>query len=146
MLNEQCSVYMVVNRHTGHMYIGVSNDPQTRFRGHLKAIKQKNPGFYFARAVKKHGADAFALFTLKVCNSRQEALSEEMRCIAAYYPEYNITAGGEGVIGFKHSAESKAKISASLKGNRNSKGKFLGRKLSEETKRKISQSMLNRNN
>ena len=52
---------------------------------------------------------------------------------------YNILPTAGSSAGYKHSDETKEKISSSLKGNKNSKGQ----KLSEEAKAKVSASRIN---
>ena len=56
---------------------------------------------------------------------------------------YNVTSGGEGTSGFKHSAETKAKLSAAKKG---STPWNKGKKTSEEAKRKQSIAKLGKPN
>jgi hypothetical protein len=52
----------------------------------------------------------------------------------SYRSGYNETIGGDGVIGYSHTPETRARIGAASKGNQHTKG----RKLSEEHKAKIS--------
>ena len=84
----------------------------------------------------------------------------EIIYIRRYNPKFNFTIGGNGVLGFKHSEETKKKISESKKGKNHlmfgkhhseesikkmSKAKK-GKKLSEETKKKLSKANKEKNN
>ena len=73
----------------------------------------------------------------------------EMQYIEALNPKFNFTDGGEGICGFKHSEESKMKMSEAKKGKkigsfsaehrRNLSKANKGKKLSKEHRRKISE-------
>ena len=57
----------------------------------------------------------------------------EIFYIKKYDPQFNFTEGGDGISGFKHSEESRKKISESLKGKK-------PYEMTEETKKKMSKS------
>ena len=68
----------------------------------------------------------------------QETLNAlEIQYIRQLKPKFNFTNGGDGSIGYKHSKESKRKMSKAKYGSNNH---FYGKKHSDETKRKISES------
>lgn len=58
----------------------------------------------------------------------------EIFYIKKYDPQFNFTEGGDGMSGFKHSEESRKKISESLKGKKSYE-------MTEEIKKKISESL-----
>ncbi|HEX3747589.1 MAG TPA: NUMOD3 domain-containing DNA-binding protein [Bryobacteraceae bacterium] len=127
---------------------------------------------WHARAVKKYGR-ANIKIRFMPCASEAEALMEEIRLIAEYRAKgtklINITDGGDGVSGLKHTdsarekvrqanlgrkhgplpASAKAKISAVHKGKKKSAAHiekmriaFSGRKASAETRAKMSASQM----
>ena len=90
-------------------------------------------GTYFKNALKKYGKENFRKDILEFCTDREHLCEREKFWIALTKAKelgYNIANGGEGTSGRKLSDETKRKISESLKGH----------KVSDETKRKIRES------
>jgi len=135
------------------------------------AIKGIDTHFY--RAIRKYGADDFISEILEQNIDRNKLADREKYWIEhydTYSNGYNSTKGGDGTNGFKHTPETKLKISRSNKGkkktiehcknikialnnipteikeskNKNQSEKMLGRKLSENHKAKISESLKGR--
>jgi group I intron endonuclease len=124
---------MHVNKTNGKKYIGITKEPLKRRWGlNGKQYIYDNRG-RFANAIKKYGWDNFEHVVVCENLSQQQACTKEIELIAAYKtqdPEYgyNIQAGGQlGNDGVTFSEESKEKM-------RKAK---LGKKLSEEHKKKI---------
>lgn len=84
-------------------------------------------------AILKYKLNNFKLEILEYCN-KEDCLRKENYYIDSLKPEYNILTGGFSRLGTKHTIEAKAKIRAAR----------LGKKLSEVTKARISQSLKNR--
>lgn len=107
-----CGIYMLTNTRNGKSYIGQARDIARRMRAH-KAAKGDE---VLARAVKKHGWEAFAVTILEIC-PREDLNAAEARWIAERGTTvpggYNLTSGGGQ--GVEYSAESKKKMSASAK-------------------------------
>lgn len=130
---------------SGKSYIGIAFDSaRRRFAVHCYNAKSGKLDILIYRAWRKHGAPE-----LKVLAVVENDLlhSVEIAAISSYGTVapagYNRTAGGEGVRGLVHSAESKAKIAAaSLRLTPESRAKMsasaTGRKLSEAARAKIS--------
>ena len=70
---------------------------------------------------------------MAVCPNWKYAQNLEIAAISAFKPEYNITKGGDGSVGYRHTEEHKARISSWTKG----KKYWLGRKHSPETIEKM---------
>ena len=129
-------------------YIGItSRDPKKRW--HNGEGYKNNKHFY--RAINKYGWDniehkiLFNNFTEKMAKLMEQCL---IVLYDAFNKEfgYNLTLGGEGVLGYIHSEETKKKISESHKGENHSeetKKKMSelhnGKNHSEETKKKMSE-------
>ena len=126
-----CGIYSITNKNTGKMYIGQSINIEKRFKDH---ITKGNKKCYIDRSINKHGGDAFDFNILFECDKSQ--LSEEeqkfIKLYGTYKNGYNLTWGGEGCSGYKHTAETKKKISEAGK----------GRIPSEETKKKMSENII----
>ena len=133
------TIYKITCLINGKPYVGQTRQPlRKRIYKHISASKSGRPGI--DAAIAKYGWESFTVKVLKVCPV--EMLNErEMYWIKKLNSKapngYNLTDGGDGCIGYKHTAESLAKISATSKG-RPSWNK--GNKMSDEQKAKISAS------
>ena len=132
-----CGIYMIQNLVNQKVYIGQSVDIYSRWDEHICALR----GGYHAnkhlqRSWNKHKEYNFEFSIVEKCDENK--LDEkEIYWITendSYYNGYNQTKGGGGVRGFKHSDETKQKISNSLKGEN---APWYGKTRSEETKAKI---------
>ena len=157
--NVTWCVYIHKNQKNGKIYIGKTcKKPEYRWNNG-KGYKFQS---HFWHAIQKYGWDSFDHEIIAEGLSSVEATIMEIQLIAKYEsinPEkgYNQTAGGEGMLGWHHTEESRAKIIESNKTRGVSEktkqkqreshkgmyeGKnnpFYGKKHTEETKRKISE-------
>lgn len=129
-------VYCLHNRVTGKRYIGVTTMPlATRWYQHVWRA-ENGRDTVLSQAIRKHGKDAFDVSTVASAlpGSSIEALFNLERAVIAQERTkcpvgYNMTDGGDGTIGYvytpeqcaararrKHSAETRAKMSAARKG------------------------------
>ena len=119
---------------SGRVYVGISKNPLRRWnegRGY-----KFNP--YFWRCIKKYGWDNIKHEILYAGLSLEEAKEKEIELVEKYKSNireygYNIRDGGD----CGAAKESREKMSAARLGNKN----CVGRKLGDETKGKISQSL-----
>lgn len=116
--NRPSLVYMATNKINGKRYIGITRQSLERRREqHLAhAANQAGRGQHFYSALRKYGSDAFDFRVIARCESYKAAGAEERRLIAELKPEYNKTAGGEGILGHRHDAATRRKMSAAKKG------------------------------
>ena len=125
-------IYQITNLIDGKFYIGVASAglPKRR-REHLYAARHShrkdNRKLY--NAMRKHGVENFGFDVICECDSWEDALKKEIELIASMKPQYNLTAGGQGVLGLKFSAEARAKLSMRMRGT---PGAWLGKKRSQE--------------
>ena len=133
------TVYQHRNKINGKVYIGITmQTPEQRWR-HGEGYKS-SPHFY--AAIQKYGWDNFEHNTLFQNLTKEEACKKEQELIAKYNSMnreygYNSTSGGDI---FVMNEETKQKISQSLMGNKNG----LGHPCSEEKKKKISEAQKGR--
>ena len=121
-------IYMLISP-SKKVYVGKSVCVKNRFRQY-KALDKKTIGPALYHALKKYGWNNFVKVIVEVFDDNYEFLSErEMYWIKyheAFGPKgYNCSEGGEGSEGRPCSKETRAKISAALKGRK-------GRKLTAE--------------
>ena len=151
-------IYRAINKTNGKSYVG-----QTIFT--LEKRKDKHVwdslngcNMYFHRAIRKYDIYNFKWTTLHDNIITIEDLNRLEIFYINYYDTfgngYNLTEGGGGSIGFKHTEKSKAKMSETHKGKKLSEGHkekisvansgennaFYGKHHSEETRKKMSNS------
>ena len=129
-------IYFIVNKIDGKMYVGQTIRPlNVRFGKHCYADS------LLGRAIRKYGREHFRCEILKHCASKAEMDAWEKFFIAALKTKkpygYNLTDGGEGIIGWHHTPETCAKISAALCGENHPN---YGKHPTDETIAKISNS------
>ena len=98
-------VYQRTNLINGKHYIGATAATATERAAQDVRQALNGGGRLIERAVRKYGADMFRLTVLKRCPDMVEAFAEEARLIALLKPEYNLTKGGEGNIGYRYTEE-----------------------------------------
>ena len=136
-------IYYIRNKINDKMYIGQSTNIDARWSHHKTDLRNNNHhNHHLQYAWNKYGEDNFEFNVIQECNI-DELDSKEMYYIKKYKTftdGYNLDQGGAGIRGYKHTEESKKKMSE------NSKGKFCGedsphwgKPKSEETKKKISE-------
>ena len=113
-------IYLVRCLITGKGYVGQTQRTlRQRWLQHLYATVHDST-FLLHRALRKYGVEAFALSVLEVCSSIIELNQAEQKYILeleTYSPKgYNLTLGGAGTQGRCLSEETKAKISSSILG------------------------------
>lgn len=121
-------VYKLTNKINNKIYIGKSNNPEARFKRHIKAASNvpfilHKDTLYIHRAINYHGVNNFALEVIENCTSDKEAFEREIFWIKHYGSNiknkgYNLNEGGLG--GGAPNDEVKTKISNTLKGRINS--------------------------
>lgn len=84
-------IYLITNKINGKRYIGkTSQTIEKRWYQHCKNAEYGHDTYLY-KAIRKYGADIFLVESL--CEGLDE---EEVKAIADYKPEYNMTEGGDG--------------------------------------------------
>lgn len=134
-------IYQASNNLNNHSYIGATIfDMPLRKKVHLRNAFEKNGRTKFYQALRKHGAENFTWKVIGLCLIRSDLMKMEQEFIAEIKPEYNMTAGGDGIIAYKITDECRKKISIASRRSAARKRSLgiPGPARSEETKRKLS--------
>lgn len=137
-------IYLTTNLINGKIYVG---------KRKLKKFSHyyKGSGVLITQAFQKYGRENFSCILIDTAETNEELCAKEQYWIEHYNsrdPEigYNITAGGEGSIGYKHTDAAKQKMHDAKIGKHltpewieHREASRAGFKHSEETKQKISQ-------
>lgn len=139
-------VYCARNRVNGKGYVGkTERSLEQRWKEHVRNALAEKAEMPLYAAIRKHGPETFELKVLQECTDPGALDEAEKRWIAelgTFSKGYNATLGGDGIRGYRHTPETRAKMSESRRGARNHNyGKNWGRRgpHSEESKRKISE-------
>ena len=140
-------IYMLTNKLTNDIYIGQSVDISKRFRNYfnLNYIKSKG-SFIISRALIKYGYSNFSVTILEYCD-KSDLIIREQYYFNKLNSQYNILKIPGSYRDFKHSEETKTKISKSLKGiYKKEKSALFGRTHTEETRKLMSLKKARNNN
>lgn len=159
-------VYLARNRANGKGYVGKTGRTlRQRRKEHRDDALVRGSDMPFHRAIRLYGPEAFEWIVLSRGGSENELNELERHHIQeqdAFRSGYNCTQGGDGMLGWKHSEETRRRMSEARRGEGNpnwggisdehkrniAKSKvgtgtgprphMRGRRRSEETRRKIS--------
>lgn len=119
-------IYAAQNKTNNKMYIGKSiNDLSIRKRKHFESALSKNKSkTYFHKALLRYGKDMFDWLILE--ETTNDLLNKAEKYWIAYYRNigaklYNLTNGGDGLLGYSHTDLTKNKIAATLRGIKHTK-------------------------
>jgi group I intron endonuclease len=116
-------VYLILNRINGKVYVGKTERRQApdkalawRWRTHCR-VAERGSSAMLHRAIRKYGAASFSAEVICETADRFTLIELEKKFIAQFrsFPPalgfgYNLTAGGEGLIGFKPTAEQRQRL------------------------------------
>ena len=132
-MNNYCGVYMIQNVVNNKMYIGIAEDIGMRWATHMSLLQSgKHPSVYLQKAVKEYGIDNFTFTILCECSKDKLYEMEQYYIFCLETTDrrvgYNRQYGGQTNRPCRETRDKMAKA-------------HLGKKHSEETKRKIAESM-----
>lgn len=159
------AIYAIVNRITGKSYVGSAISPRRRWPEHRKALRGgRHHSVKLQRSWNIHGEAAFDFVVLESVLLLEDLVEREQSWIEArnsYRSGYNAAPMAGSQLGFKHSEETRAKLRAA-QAKRKAEGRCYtppppsdetrkrqsiaakarkGRVVTEETRRKISESL-----
>jgi len=135
-------LYCIENKANGKKYIGKTNNVKIRFKSHLAIAaggKEKYPKHfqYIHAAINKYGKENFWFGCIDFCFSEEDALVQEIFWIQFhktrnYARGYNLTDGGEGISGYKHTQKTRNALSEYAKLKIGKLNSFYGKKHSSD--------------
>lgn len=158
-------IYRIKNTITGKCYIGSAVDIKDRWDKHNNALnKNKHHSIKLQRSYNKHGVNNFIFEIIKECEPVKEIMLEREQhyidLYDSYYNGYNCTKNAGSTLGYRHTDDTKKKISIKQTGKKHSeetkliwsqqrKGKNVwskGKVLTKETKEKMKEARIGRKN
>jgi group I intron endonuclease len=112
-------IYCIKNTINNKEYVGLTTRSlEDRWKQHVYESNKQDSWEWntpLGNAIKKYGKDSFEVSVLFNCNSVEELKQKEIELIEqrkslVEFGGYNITKGGDGRLGAKHSEETKRKI------------------------------------
>lgn len=114
-------IYAIVNTATGQRYIGQSTGIETRWRKHVYDLRRGNHhGEYLQRSWKKYGEHVFCIEILEVCQPDKKILCDREQYYIDLYRAavrrfgFNTAPVAGSILGVKRSDETKKKMSTSM--------------------------------
>lgn len=152
----EAGVYLISNNVNGKCYVGSTIHLSRRRLEHFSSLaNNKHPNKHLQNAYNKYGVEVFEFEVLETIiiddNIKKALLSREQFWIDNLKPEYNILPVAGSSLGYRHTEETKRKISESTTGVKKSEehAKHIregqsGRVLTEEHKAKLSEAAKHR--
>lgn len=120
-------VYQIKNNINSKAYIGGSNDIEDRWKAHIYEASRPNTLKHslIHKAIYKYGIENFIFSIIEETSSYKETMTQEIYWIAFYKTNvcrygkefgYNLTDGGDGVLGHVQSQETIEKIRTAATG------------------------------
>jgi hypothetical protein len=134
-MDKITGIYQIQSKKTRRIYIGSAVNIVRRWSQHLSNLKlQKHHSTILQNHFNKHGKDDFIFSVLLSCD-KEELIKHEQFFIDALNPYFNIRKIAESCLGIK----------ASMIARQHMREAHLGKRPSEETRKKRSVSMLGKN-
>lgn len=140
-------IYQIENQRNGKRYIGSAVNLKRRWTVHLRSLRSgQHYNRHLQAAYDKYGEQSLILSILEYVES-ERLIEREQYYFDALSPEYNLCPIAGSPLGYRHTPETRKKISKALGGERNPnygirgrQSPNYGRRHSEETKHRMSES------
>lgn len=128
---NKSGVYRLTNLDNQKSYIGSSVDLRKRFHVYYSISRLSLSNMAIYKALLKYGHSKFSLEILEYCEP-DKAVSKEQEYLDLLKPCYNLNPMAGSSLGYKHSEEALAKLSANMI------ARMTGRTVSDETRANLS--------
>lgn len=129
-------IYKIANKVTGDFYIGSAVDLKSRLRSHKSKLKNQNHFNYILQEeYNKYGIDNLMFETIEFVEDKNNLIAKEQYYLDSLKPEYNICKIAGSNLGLKLSEKTRKKMSEARIGK---KSPMLGKCHTEESKNKMS--------
>ena len=115
-------IYKITNTADNTIYIGKSKDIKTRFRKHRNRLnKGIHHNRFLQRAWDKYGMAYFSLEVLEECeiDALDRLETYYIYKYSAFGKGFNMSVGGDGCLGYRHTVEEKEHMKIRNKGSNN---------------------------
>ena len=147
--------YIITNKQNGKSYVGITTRKIAR-RWYEHCYLGNSCGQLLNKAINKYGIDAFEIQVVASAKTISDLKELEKQLIVQYQTKvpngYNLTDGGDGLTGYRHTEEQKKRNGDAKRGTIHSdetkqkmkdahlgeNNHFYGKSHSEETKQRIS--------
>lgn len=127
---EASGIYQIRNLVNGKRYIGSAVCIRKRWAEHRSDLRSgRHHSVALQRAWIRYGENSFEFLVVENCRKHELIRREQVHIDAR--SEYNICKKAGSSLGVKHSAETRAKMSARLVGNQRTKGRKYSREICE---------------
>jgi group I intron endonuclease len=122
---KRTGIYLWLNNINGKYYIGSAIDLSRRLKSYYSPTYLKQMNNYISRAIIHYTHSAFSIMILEFIDitnlSKEDAygLIQEQHYFETLQPKYNILIKAGSSQGYKHTEESKAKLSEAMKAENN---------------------------
>ena len=110
-------IYSITNLVNGRLYIGQTTklNPEKRWTEHKNEANRNISNQYIHKAMRKHGIDNFVFDIIETCPDTKSLNEAEINWIEKLDTfgshGYNLTIGGNNTTGYRHTLESRQKMS-----------------------------------
>lgn len=156
-MENKSGIYEILNTVNGKRYIGSAKNFKVRWGEHRSLLRRKcHHSIHLQRAWDKHGEQSFIFQAILACTPTKQVLEfHEQFMFELLKPEYNILPTAGTTLGFKPTAETRAKMSLAQRGStrpersiehrKKQADAIRGKKATQETCTKISNALRGNN-